>query len=105
MPESAFNIKVTPLLTLACVSTYIHVYQPAHLPCGWTHAAAGANIRHMGNGLAETNCKEIDSCLTPPRSDSAFMVMVVITAVIIIIVGIIFSYSDELSASNANTES
>lgn len=31
------------------------------------------------------------------------MVMVVIIAVIIIIIGIIFSYSDELNASNADS--
>lgn len=49
--------------------------------------------------------KRIDSFLTPPHNDSAFMVMVVIIAVTVITVGIIFSYSDEPNASHANMES
>lgn len=51
------------------------------------------------------NGKRVDSFLTPPRNDSAFMVMVVIIAVTVITIGIIFSYSDEPKASNANMES
>lgn len=51
------------------------------------------NTRQMNKG--------VDSFLTPLPTN-AFMIMVVISAVIIIIIGIIFSYSDELNASNAN---
>lgn len=59
----------------------------------------------MCNGPPRVERKKIDSLfLTPhPPDDSAFMVMVAIIAVIIIIIGIIFSYSDELKASNANS--
>lgn len=76
---------------------------PAYLWLG--HTAAGANVSNMCNGPPRAGRKKIDFFfLTPhPPDDCAFMVMVAIMAVIIIIVGIIFSYSDELKASNANS--
>lgn len=69
------------------------------------HAAAGADVRNMCNGPPRVEGRKIDSLFPAPHppDSSAFMVMVVIIAVIIIIVGIIFSYSDELKASNANS--
>lgn len=77
--------------------------QQAWLTSGWAYIAAGANASACGwNGQLELNRKKTGFFLTPPHNDSAFMVMVVIIAIIIII-GIIFSYSDELNASNAKS--
>lgn len=77
----------------------------ARLAWDLAHAAAGARIGNRWNGPPKMNGKRIDPFLTPPRNDSAVMGMVVIIAVTLIIIGIIFSYSDEPKASNANMES
>lgn len=47
----------------------------------------------------------INSFLTPPHNDSAFLGMAVITAVTVMTVGIIFSCLGEPKAPNANMES
>ena len=87
-----------------CEHIHSHVSANASYLCLDTHRSR-CQYHHMGNDPAKMNGKKIDSFLTPPHGDNAFMVMVVIIAVIIITTGIIFSYSDEPSASNANTES
>lgn len=47
--------------------------------------------------------RKTESFLPPHPKDNAYVIMVVISDVIIIILSIIFSYSDKLIASDANT--
>lgn len=105
MPESALSSEVGPFLALTSGSTSVPMPQQARLTCDLTHIAAGARISSRWNGPPQMKGKRIDSFLTPPHNDSAFLGMVVvITAVTIMTVGIIFGCSGEPKAPNANME-
>lgn len=64
----------------------------------WLSAQGSRHWCHLHLEWPTKVNRRMDAFLPPP-SDSSFMVMAVITAVVIVIAGIIFSYSNELNAS------
>lgn len=59
-------------------------------------------IMHPRQANRKTN-RTADSFLPPHPKDNAYMVMVVISDATVITLNTIFSYSDKLIVSNANT--